>query len=105
MCIRDRRALCEVAQSRTFDSGQVICRQAEHADTFFVILSGSVQVYIDKEEDEDEDEAGATQDDGERKLKRTSGQLRSLLHHMHSAACEDDAADVAADEGGAGAGE
>ena len=41
---RVRRALCELATSRTYESGQMVCRHGEHADTFFIILSGSVQV-------------------------------------------------------------
>ena len=41
---RVRRALCELAISRNYESGQMICRHGEHADTFFIILSGSVQV-------------------------------------------------------------
>ena len=44
---RVRRALCEQASSRSYEPGQVICRRGEEADTFFVILSGSVQVGSD----------------------------------------------------------
>ena len=43
---RVRRALCELATSRVVESGQVICRRGDYADTFFVILSGSVQVRL-----------------------------------------------------------
>ena len=42
------RALCEHATSRTFEPGQLICRKGEASDAFFVIISGSVQMFSDE---------------------------------------------------------
>jgi len=47
-----RRTLCELATSRSVDAGEVVCRLGEHADAFYVILSGSIQVYLDAEDGE-----------------------------------------------------
>ena len=40
-----RRTLCEQAQLVQFQTGDVICTEGERCDTYFVILSGSAEVY------------------------------------------------------------
>ena len=52
---RVRRALCEQADSASFEPGQLICRKGEEADLFFVILSGSVQVFLDGAPEDNEE--------------------------------------------------
>ena len=44
---RMRRSLCQVASYCSLQPGQTVCRQGEAADAFYVLISGSVQVFVD----------------------------------------------------------
>lgn len=45
MTLYVRRSLCEQASLVTFAQGERICKQGDVADSFYVILTGAVQVY------------------------------------------------------------
>lgn len=41
-----RTSLCERAKYTHFDVGELICREGADADSFYVVLSGTVQVML-----------------------------------------------------------